>query len=225
MLVCVWTVYLRWIFGELVIEVLITTQGIPKPTQASTRETGAVTQSTPKIKQLLDQNVNLSNVDQVTSNAHLSEKESSSCTFSKEGKMIRTRLKKKEGRSPGRKEEHKESGSRIVNWISGRWKINNQKFRKEIQKLQNMLNKMDSRPMANHLDIFHHVYREWNQEADRLTHVAREKGCTWNSYAKEEGEKIKAVWSLFDGGVSLQVDSSVKKKKWDQLMSFKWQKN
>ena len=27
-----------------------------------------------------------------------------------------------------------------------------------------------------HVDIFQHVHREWNQEADRLTHVAREKG-------------------------------------------------
>ena len=35
----------------------------------------------------------------------------------------------------------------------------------------------------DHLDMFQHVYREWNQEADRLTHVAREKGATWNSYA------------------------------------------
>ena len=60
---------------DLVIEVLRTTHGIPKPTQAST-ETGAAVQSTPKIKQVLDQNVDLSNVDQVPSNAHLSEKES-----------------------------------------------------------------------------------------------------------------------------------------------------
>ena len=37
-----------------------------------------------------------------------------------------------------------------------------------------------------HVDIFQHVYREWNQEADRLTHVAREKGTTWNSYAMKD---------------------------------------
>ena len=39
-----------------------------------------------------------------------------------------------------------------------------------------MLDKTDLRPMADHVDIFQHVYREWNQEVDRLTHVAREKG-------------------------------------------------
>ena len=59
---------------DLVIEVLRTTQRIPKPTQVCTRETGVLTQITPKIKQVLDQNVDLSNIDQVPSNAHLSEK-------------------------------------------------------------------------------------------------------------------------------------------------------
>ena len=56
----------------LVIEVLGTTQRIPKPTQACTRETGVETQITPKIEHVLDQNVDLSNIDQVPSNAHLS---------------------------------------------------------------------------------------------------------------------------------------------------------
>ena len=40
---------------DLVIEVLGTTQRVPKPTQACTRETGAALQSTPKIEQVLDQ--------------------------------------------------------------------------------------------------------------------------------------------------------------------------
>ena len=38
-----------------------------------------------------------------------------------------------------------------------------------------MLDKTDIRPMGDHLDMFHHIYRDWNQEADHLTHVAREK--------------------------------------------------
>ena len=33
----------------------------------------------------------------------------------------------------------------IVNWMNGRLKINNQKFREEIQKIQKMLDKMDLR--------------------------------------------------------------------------------
>ena len=39
------------------------------------------------------------------------------------------------------------------------------------------------------MDMFQHVYREWNQEADRLTHVAREKGVTWNPHAIGKGER------------------------------------
>ena len=101
----------------------------------------------------------------------------------------------------------------IVNWMNGRWKINNQKFRRMIQKTQNILDKVDIRPMADHLDMFQHVYREWNQEADRLTHVAREKGATWNSYAKGRAEKIEPVRSFFDGGVSSGGNSSSKNKK------------
>ena len=82
---------------DLVIKVLRTTHGIPKPTQASTRETGAALQSTPKITQVLDQNVDPSNVDQVPSNAHLSEKESQLFIFEDNEAVIKMIIK---GRSP-----------------------------------------------------------------------------------------------------------------------------
>ena len=82
---------------DLVIEVLGTTQGISKPTQACTRETGVMTQSTPKIKQMLDQNVDLANMDQVPSNAHLSEKESQLYIFEDNEAVIKMIIK---GRSP-----------------------------------------------------------------------------------------------------------------------------
>ena len=78
---------------DLVIEVLGTTQRIPKPNQACTRETGVKTQSTPKIKQVLDQNVDLSNVDQVPSNAHLSEKESQLYIFEDNEAVIKIIIK------------------------------------------------------------------------------------------------------------------------------------
>ena len=48
---------------DLVIELLETSPRIPKHTQACTRETGAKTQSTPKIKQVSDQNVDLLDID------------------------------------------------------------------------------------------------------------------------------------------------------------------
>ena len=57
-----------------------------------------------------------------------------------------------------------------VNWMNGKLKINNQKFRMMVQKTQKMLDKTDIRPMEDHLGMFQHIYREWNQEAEHLTH-------------------------------------------------------
>ena len=52
---------------------------------------------TPKIQEMLDQNVDLSNVDQVPSNAHLSEKESQLYIFEDNEAVIKMIIK---GRSP-----------------------------------------------------------------------------------------------------------------------------
>ena len=66
--------------------------------------------------------------------------------------------------------------------------------------------------MGDHLDMFQHIYRDWNQEADHLSHVAREKGTTWNSYITEAGAWIEAVRSFFDGGVSTVCDDKIKNR-------------
>ena len=81
-----------------------------------------------------------------------------------------------------------------------------------IQKTQNTMEKTDIRPMGDHLNMLHHIYREWNQEADRLTHVAREKGETLYSYIAEAGERIEAVRSFFDGGVSGVCSDKIKNR-------------
>ena len=93
MLVCAMDGSLALDLWDLVIEVLRTTQRIPKPTQACTRETSVKTQITPKIEQVLDQNVDLSNIDQVPSNAHLSEKESKLYTFEDDEAVIKIIIK------------------------------------------------------------------------------------------------------------------------------------
>ena len=77
---------------DLVIEVLGTNHRLPKPTQACMRETDAQIQSTPN-----DQNMDLSNVDQVPSDAHLSEKESQLYIFEDNEGVIKMIIK---GRSP-----------------------------------------------------------------------------------------------------------------------------
>ena len=95
--------------------------------------------------------------------------------------------------------------------MNGRWRINDQKFRKMIRRTQNMLDKTDLMPMADHLDMFQHIHSEWNEEADRMTHVAREKGVTWNSFVMGIGDRIEAVRE-FSGGASSGCDASVKNK-------------
>ena len=94
----------------------------------------------------------------------------------------------------------------VVNWVNGRWNINNQKFRAEVQKTQNLLDKRDIRPMSDHMVLFQHICRDWNEKADRLTHEAREKGSRWNSFSMHEGEKLEAASAFFGGGVSNQDD-------------------
>ena len=74
------------------------------------------------------------------------------------------------------------------------------------------MDKPDIRPMGDHLETFRHIYRDWNQEADRVTHVAREKGATWNSYIAEAGARIEAVRSFFDGGVSSARTDKIKNR-------------
>ena len=75
-----------------------------------------------------------------------------------------------------------------------------------MQKTQNLLDKTDIRPMVDHVDLLQHIYRNWTEEADRLTHEAREKGACWNFFTVKEGSKIEAVRAKIDGRVSRQVD-------------------
>ena len=100
----------------------------------------------------------------------------------------------------------------VLNWLNGRWKNNNQKFRMMVQRTQNVLDRTDIRLIGDHLDMLQHIYIEWNREADRLTHVAREKGATWNSYVIEEGAQIEAVRYFFDGGVSKECHRQIRNK-------------
>ena len=112
----------------------------------------------------------------------------------------------------------------FVNWMNGRWEINNQNFQSGSAKDSESVGTIDIRPMADHLDLLQHFHRDWNEEADRLTHEARDKGASWNSFTMTEGSKVEAVRACSDGGVSKQEDRKVKHKKRDRLMSSKHQK-
>ena len=100
----------------------------------------------------------------------------------------------------------------VDNWMNGGRKINNQKFRAEVQRTQNFFDIRDLRPMSDHMDLCQHIYREWNENADCLTHKAREEGCSWNFFTVRESEKREAVRAFFDGGVSNPDDRNVRYK-------------
>ena len=89
------------------------THEISKRTQACTRESCVEIQSTHKNKQVLDQNVDLSNVDQVRSNARLSEKESQLYIFEGNEAVIKVIIK---GNKPDDETcvPHPQSGSGLV---------------------------------------------------------------------------------------------------------------
>ena len=90
--------------------------------------------------------------------------------------------KPNEGSDHGRLQPDRE----LAEW---RMEEKNQKFRTGVQKTQYMMmDKTDIRLLGDHLDMFQDIYRDWNQKADHLTHVAREKGCTWNSFVKKESD-------------------------------------
>ena len=82
----------------------------------------------------------------------------------------------------------------IVNWMNGKWKINNQKFRKMVQRAENAGQGGSETYGCSHghgpacLQIMEPRSRLFD-----LTHVAREKGVTWNSQAMGKGERIEAV--------------------------------
>ena len=67
----------------------------------------------------------------------------------------------------------------IVNWLYGRWKIFKPRFRAVVHKTQKLLEQMDMR----HMSDFQHNYRDWNGEADHLTHRTRAEGPTRKGFS------------------------------------------
>ena len=60
--------------------------------------------------------------------------------------------------------------------------MNNQKFTADVQKTQNMFDKTVIRSIIVLLNLFQHIYRDWNEKADCVTHDTWEKGVRWVSF-------------------------------------------
>ena len=154
---------------DLVIEVLKTSQGISKPTQASTRETGVVPQNTPKIEQVLEQNVDLSNVDQIPSNAHLSEKESQLYIFEDSEAVIKMIIK---GRSPTMR--HVSRTHRVaLDWLFDRMNLDGKihiKYVKSKNQFADILTKGDFTRDEWHTVL--HLFNIMNDTTFSCSHVS-----------------------------------------------------
>ena len=57
----------------------------------------------------------------------------------------------------------------VINWLTLQWKVNHEWYKEVVHRFQNELDGSLILPRSDGADVFHHVYREWNEEADKLT--------------------------------------------------------
>ena len=136
-----------WICGIWSLKCCERLKEYKKTTQASTRETGVVLRGTPKVEHVLDQNVDLSNVDQVPSNAHLSEKESRLYNFEDNEAVIKMIIK---GQKPDNETRipYPPSSAWVVIWQNKfGWEIQI-KYVESMNQLADILTKAISRGMS-----------------------------------------------------------------------------
>ena len=91
----------------------------------------------------------------------------------------------------------------MINWLNGIWKINKSDFQGRVAFIQNTLDSAGEVSITTSnpgSDIFKHVYREWNTEADELTWHARKQNKVWQGVNLKR--KPIAIRGHFDGGVS-----------------------
>ena len=97
MLVCVWTVHLRLTYGIWSLKCWERPKEYQNQPKHARGKPVLRPKSQPRFERVLDQNVDRSNMDQVPSNAHLSEKESQLYVYEDNEAVIKKNIK---GRSP-----------------------------------------------------------------------------------------------------------------------------
>ena len=91
----------------------------------------------------------------------------------------------------------------VVNWMNGRWTISNQKFRVEVQRTQNLLDKTDIRPMADHLDLFQQYLLVKKRSDSRMRQGRRQLAGTRSLCRK--GEKMVSELFLMEESADKKV--------------------
>ena len=123
----------------------------------------------------------------------------------------------------------------VVNWLRGRWRVLAAGLKQRCAALLNKDFKYagDIGAPAAGMDIWTHIMREHNWEADALTHLAREEGDTCEFYDAED--QVDVVWGSFDGGKDEQATATGRtiwtgklregpRGGWHQDADFEWQR-
>ena len=93
--------------------------------------------------------------------------------------------------------------------MNGKWKVDTREYQKRVNYVVNVLDGMGSmlgvRPAERGRNIWAHSFREWNERADALTHIAR-NGGSYDSWVYLDTWEILVYSPVllrggFDGGV------------------------
>ena len=100
----------------------------------------------------------------------------------------------------------------IVNWMNGKWKINNQKVKMMVQRHRTRWTGLTSGRWVITW-ICDSTFTEIGTKKPTDSRMWQEKkGATWNSYIAEAEARIEAVRSFFVGGVSSACTDKIKNR-------------
>ena len=92
-----------------------------------------------------------------------------------------------------------------ISWLNGEWKIHNRVYSRQIAEIQNEFHELHEEfnvvGAAVGGNIGKHVYREGNQRADELTHIARVRDIEYDITHDLQEYDLLALRGAFDGGV------------------------
>ena len=89
----------------------------------------------------------------------------------------------------------------VVNWADGRWRVNHPAHHQTIRRLHDMVERawaLGCRPLTMGHDLYNHVFRDWNGEADKLVHRARNGDpFSFSEIISDPSRGLRGNW---DGG-------------------------
>ena len=85
----------------------------------------------------------------------------------------------------------------VINWLRGRWRIRAGGYQQRCAQIVNGELEHAAAPDRG-CDVWSHMMREFNAEADNLTHMARDTGNLQQVWRMDQRPDV--LWGSFDGG-------------------------